>query len=414
MKIQDDHVLTRDEVALFRYSIIAPLVTRPKNDDHSKEWHFRNLAKQIYINKYGKEFRYSAVTIKRWYLAYMLGGLKAITPGERSDKGGTRKLSPEAIEYINQMLNNHQRVKATTLYEGMIEKSIINKNDFSLATVTRYVSNYRKLLNIKVPEIDMRRYEVEHVNEVWCGDTTYGPMVKFNGELKRVYIIAFIDDKSRYIVGVGASISDNTFALADVMKNAIQRHGIPRKFNFDNGSNYKSDAIQTIVARIKSEIHYNRPYTPTGKAKIERWFRTLKDQWISTLNPMTYEEFVDGLREFVIKYNKTPHSSLDGKSPWDVYFEDNAFHNRLADFELDEAFTITITRKASIDRVIVVGNVQYEVPAAYAGQNVNVHVSTDLSKVCLVSRLGERYILNPLDKVANSKSKRTYGNNFNY
>ena len=48
----------------------------------------------------------------------------------------------------------------------------------------------------------MRRYERPHINEVWCGDSSAGPYLKTaDGKKHRVYVIALIDDASRFILG---------------------------------------------------------------------------------------------------------------------------------------------------------------------------------------------------------------------
>lgn len=406
ISIEKQH-MTPEQIALFRYSVIAPIVTRGINSDHSKEWYFRDAAEKTYSDEHGNNYRISASTIKRWYLAFRLGGLEALSPSARKDKGGTRRISKEASEFIIQMLNSHPNVTATTIYEQMIRKSIIDSSDVSLSTVCRFVLNQRKVFHSKTKDVEMKRYEMENVNDVWCGDTTHGPKVLYNGEFKKVYVIAFIDDKSRYIVSIGATISDNTLALAEVMKDAVRRHGVPKKFNFDNGSNYRSDAIKTIVARLNSEIHYNRPYTPTGKAKIERWFGTLKKQWMPSLpKNITYEKFCELLVEYVRAYNTRPHSSLDGKSPWEVYFEKPNQSKLLDKIELDNAFLIKIQRKASIDCVVNIGKREYEVPSQFSGIYVTLEVSPDLSMIYVTDHVGKRMPVKLLDKTANSKIER--------
>ena len=208
----EKHSMTPEQIALFRYSVIAPIVTRGINSDHSKEWYFRDAAKRCYTDAFGNTYRISASTIKRWYLAFSLGGLEALNPSSRKDKGGTRKVSDNAAEFIKQMLTTHPKITATTLYQQMITKSIIDSSHVSLSTVCRYVSAQRKTLRTEIKDVEMKRYEMENVNDVWCGDTTHGPKVLHNGEFKKVYVIAFIDDKSRYIVSIGATISDNTLA----------------------------------------------------------------------------------------------------------------------------------------------------------------------------------------------------------
>ena len=132
---------------------------------------------------------------------------------------------------------------------------------------------------------DMRRYERPHVNEVWCGDSSVGPYLKTDdGKKHQVYIITLIDDASRFIVGIDVFFHDNFVNLMSVIKSAVAKYGRPQLFNFDNGRSYKNKQMELLAARIGSVIHYDQPYSPTQKAKIERWFRTTKDQWMAGLD----------------------------------------------------------------------------------------------------------------------------------
>ncbi|MFQ6822938.1 MAG: hypothetical protein ACLRTZ_05910 [Agathobacter sp.] len=77
----------------------------------------------------------------------------------------------------------------------------------------------------------MRRYERPHINEVWCGDSSVGPYLKTDdGKKHRVYIIALIDDASRFIVGIDVFFNDNFVNLMSVIKSAVARYGRPRAF----------------------------------------------------------------------------------------------------------------------------------------------------------------------------------------
>ena len=81
----------------------------------------------------------------------------------------------------------------------------------------------------------MRRYERAHVNEVWCGDSSVGPYLKTkDGRKHKVYVIALIDDASRYIVGINVFFHDNFANLISVMKSAVAKFGVLKLFNFGN------------------------------------------------------------------------------------------------------------------------------------------------------------------------------------
>ena len=142
----------------------------------------------------------------------------------------------------------------------------------------------------------MRRYERPHINEVWCGDSSVGPhLTDADGKKHRIYIIALIDDASRFITGIDVFYNDNFINLMSVMKSAVSKYGRPKVLNFDNGKSYKNKQMELLAARIGTTLSYCQPYTPTSKAKIERWFRTLKDQWMAGLDMRDFRS-LDELR----------------------------------------------------------------------------------------------------------------------
>ena len=80
----------------------------------------------------------------------------------------------------------------------------------------------------QTPNKDMRRYERPHINEVWCGDSSAGPrLTDPDGKKHRVYIIALIDDASRFITGIDVFYNDNFINLMSVMRAAIAKYVRP-------------------------------------------------------------------------------------------------------------------------------------------------------------------------------------------
>ena len=256
----------------------------------------------------------------------------------------------------------------------------------------------------------MKRYEREHINEVWCGDSSVGPYLTIDGKKKRTYIIALIDDASRMIVGIDLFFNDNFINLMSVMKTAVTRYGRPKILNFDNGASYKNKQIDLLAARIGSVIHYNQPYTPTGKAKIERWFRTMKDLWMSQLNMNEFSsinELASSLFKFVNKYNKTIHSSLNGKTPEDRFYEEGCLIKRLSDETIDTSFLLEYERRVSSDNVIVIDETEYEVPYIYSKQKITLRYSADFESVYVVNKDNHELIpIKLLNKHDNSHIKR--------
>jgi len=165
------------------------------------------------------------------------------------------------------------------------------------------------------------------------------------------------------IVGIDIFFNDNFVNLMSVIRGAVIKYGKPKKFNFDNGANYRSSQMNLLAARIGTIIHYNPARTPTGKAKIERWFRTLKDQWMSQLCMNDFkdiEELRKSLFAYVQEYNQRIHSSLNGKSPMERFFSESTLIIRMSDQEVERSFLLEIERKVSNDSVIVIDEKEYK------------------------------------------------------
>ena len=256
----------------------------------------------------------------------------------------------------------------------------------------------------------MRRYERPHINEVWCGDSSVGPYLRTpDGKKHKVYIIALIDDASRFIVGIDIFFNDNFINLMSVIKSAVAKYGRPQMFNFDNGSSYKNKQMELLAARIGSVIHYDQPYTPTQKAKIERWFRTMKDQWMSSLDIRDFhslDELRGNLSAYVRKYNQTVHSSLGGKSPLDRFFSEPDRIRRLSDEDIENSFLLEIERRVSSDSVIVIDQVEYEVDCRFAKQRIKLRYSPGLKDIFIVEADGSLTPVRLLNKVDNAFVKR--------
>jgi len=195
-----------------------------------------------------------------------------------------------------------------------------------------------------------------------------------------------------------------------VMKTAVTRFGRPKILNFDNGSAYKNKQMELLAARIGSTLSYCAPYTPTGKAKIERWFKSLKTQWMSGLNMndyLTLDELRSSLLAYANQYNQAIHSSLSGLCPQDRFFQESHLIKRLSEELLETAFLLEYERRVSADNVVMIEETEYEVPYRYSRQKVTLRYAPDLSKIYVVDRhTGELTPIKLLNKQENSLIKR--------
>ena len=403
-----DYVKKQD-VALLRYTAIAPVVTGLGDAYGSNNNYYREISEKGVTGPDGKVYHFHPDTLQRWYSAYKKQGFEALMPRDRRDAGKSRKIDADLLEQLTYFVEHYPRMPATEILRKLEENGSVTDGQVSLSTITRCVSNIRRSAGAS-PNRDMRRYERPHINEVWCGDSSVGPRLKgADGRKQRVYIIALIDDASRFITGADLFFNDNFVNLMSVMRSAVAKYGRPKVWRFDNGRTYRNRQMDLLSARIGTTLSYCQPYTPQGKSKIERWFLTLKDHWYASLDLTEFrslDELRGSFQEWVRKYNQTPHSSLRGKTPQERFFSEPEQIRRLPDQDLDRSFLLEADRRVSADSVIVIDHVEYEVDCRYAKQKLRIRYSPDMKEVYIVEQDGTLTPVRLLNKVENASVKR--------
>ena len=399
----------QQEIALMRYGAIAPLIAGLDENYPSKTAFYTEISNKGLVGPDGHVHHYAPATIEKWYLGYQKHGFDALVPKSRADAGTSRKLDDDLQEQIRYFKTNYPRMSAAAIYRQLKTDGSIINGQVSESTVCRFVNQLQNELR-QTANRDMRRYERPHINEVWCGDSSVGPrLTDKDGKKHRIYIIALIDDASRFITGVDIFYNDNFVNLMSVMKSAVSKYGRPKVLNFDNGKSYKNKQMELLAARIGTTLSYCQPYTPTGKAKIERWFRTLKDQWMAALDMQDFhslDELRGSLHSYVQRYNQTPHSSLRGMSPLDRFFSEPEQIRRLPSDEIDKDFLLEIERRVSADCVIVIDQTEYEVDCRFARQRIRLRYSPDMKDIFVVETDGALTPIRLLNKTENALIKR--------
>lgn len=401
----------RQSIALFRYSLIAPLITETFTQSTAKEYLEEISAKEYNTPKGTRE--YAPATIKEWLRLYRRFGIDALYPKIRSDKGKSRNLSNDAKEFIISTKLNSPKRSAKSIYQELIAKGYVSYDETSLSTVQRFISK-SNISSCKLEAVDRKAFEFEFPNECWQSDISVGPYLNIGSKKHKTYIIAILDDSSRLIIHAEAFFNDNLLSLLSVFKKAVAKRGIPKKLFVDNGKVYKSNQMQFICASLGTILSFARPYSPQSKGKIERWFKTLQDQWMNVINWNDFsslEELNSSLFRYVEEnYNSKVHSSINEK-PIDKFI-------RFIDLikfipnkqEIDYTFLYRVTRRVKNDSTISIQNILFEVPLKYVKENINVRYDpTSMDKAYIFS--ADNILLDtifPVKKIDNSKIRREH------
>ncbi len=398
----------RREIALFRYSLIAPILNN--NFSHKTVVDYlKDICAKQYDVPLGLKKEYAPATIKEWLRLYKLKGIDGLYPKNRSDKGESRKLKLEIKEIILNLKRENPRRTAKSIHQEIIIRNIVKPSDISLSTVQRYLKNN---IDVKSEIVkDRRAFEFENPNDCWQSDISVGPYLTIKGKKHKTYIIAFLDDASRLVVSCKAFETDNLIVVLSVFKDAIAKRGVPKKVFFDNGKVFRASQMELICASLGTTICFAEPYSPQSKGKIERWFQTLQKQWQHLLDTSSFESIEElniSLNQYVeSQYNSTLHSSIKAK-PLDRFLSNPNELRLISSQELNNSFLYRVNRKVKNDATVSIDNKLYEVPVQYVGNKINIRYDpTNEEKAFIFSENGEKLdeILR-VNKIDNSKIKR--------
>lgn len=402
----------KNEVALFRYGLIAPVVT-DTFEETSKIDYFRNVATKEYILN-GKKTKVSCSTIKKWYLTYKKYGFNALIPKTRSDINCSRKLSDESIERILLLKQDYPHISGTLIYQKLIDDGYINPNNISLSTILKFIRDNKILFN-ETENIDRKAFVMEFANDCWQADTSNGPYLTINKKKVHTYLIAIIDDASRMIVSAKFYFNDNAVNFQNVLKNAIKTYGVPKKLFVDNGGTYKNEQLSLICANSGMLLIHARPYSGASKAKIERWFHTMKETWMRGLKwdeISSIDELNQLLQDFINAYNSKEHSSLKDEnnnliSPSTRWFKDKDKIKKIDNNLIDSYFLHTAYPRIRQDAIAYIKNHEFEVDMKYIGKKITVKYNPeDFSKAWIYENNKCIEEIKIVNKIENSKVKR--------
>lgn len=369
---------TREEIALFRYGLIAPLL----NGQMEPKEYFQELEGKIHQIPYYGERKVAAKTIQEWLLHYRRNGFDALKPKRRSDRGDSRRLTPDDKDQILEIRKKFLHMPVSVFYEQLIERGEITKNQISYSTINRLLKKHKLAGRNHIsfhPEKERKRFAHDKVNVLWQADLSHGPYIPVGGKMKKTFLIAYIDDCSRLVPYAQFFSSEKFDGLRDVTKEALIRRGKPTIIYADNGKIYRSETLQYACAQLGITLAHTQPYDPKSKGKIERLFKTIQTRFYPLLksDPVhSLGELNDRFWQWLeVDYHRRPHASLEGKTPHEVFqsqLDSITFLENVS--MLETIFLKRAERKVKLDGTITLDKQLYEVPSSYIGQKIEVRM----------------------------------------
>ena len=364
-----------EKLALFRYGLIAPLVLEalPRGELTRRA---EEIASRQYDIPDSKRRTLSVDTLLDWALRYRNGGFEALAPKPRQDRGQSRTITPQLASLIERLKRENPHRTGMTLLRELALSSGHDEPPVSASTLYRFLKerglSERQLL---APHAH-KKFEAELSNQIWQADMLFGPWVQRpGGGRMQVFLHATLDDASRLIPHAQFYTSQGLDSALDCLRQAIAARGIPVRLYIDNAKMYRSPQLARIAASIGTLIIHSRPYQPEGRGKIERCFRTVREQFLANLDPkrvLSLDEMNDRLQSWIDSYHRSEHSTI-GTTPLLRWQRDIEHVRQLPPAtDLRRLFLHRLDRLVRRDSTFLLHNHLYEAPPHLSGQTVEV------------------------------------------
>ena len=295
------------------------------------------------------------------------------------------------------------------LVDEMEQKGLVSPGyTLRLSTAYRVLKNAGLSGRPTSEAVDRRRFEAEFPNDIWQSDVMHGPQVLVDGKKRKSYLIAFLDDHSRLITQAQFLLSENLASFLSVFRLALASRGLPRKLYVDNGSAFRSRHLEKVCACLGIAITHTPPYTPQGRGKIERFFRTVRSQLLSSFAGHTLDDLNQTLDHWVQQdYHRRAHSST-GQSPLER-FAGHLELIRKPPLDLDDHFRKEVRRRVNKDRSVSINGRHFEAPTRMIGEQVCLlyHEESPLKVEILLHGEPQGFLV-PLDPRINGQIGREY------
>jgi len=360
------------QIATFRFGVIHDLVGNVELDPGEQEKLIRDKCERKWVIPFSDKTRITRSTIMRWVKLYKDSGgkLDSLANRDRTDSGSTRAVDEETGLGLMRVRQELPKAPVARVIEEMKTRGLISPG-LTLTPTTVYRFLKRNGLMDKEPSgpEDRRRFEAELPNDLWQCDVMHGPMAEHEGKTRKTYLIALMDDHSRLVPHAEFYLCENVKSFLDAFRQALLKRGLPRKLYTDNGSAFRSHHLEHTAASLGIALIHARPYKPQGKGKIERFFRTVRSDFLSGFKGATLDEINHCLGLWLNEtYHQRKHSST-GQTPF-ARFTAQMECLRQAPPDLRDHFRTTARRRVAKDRTISLDGRVFEAPVALIGKQV--------------------------------------------
>ena len=423
--------------AHFRFAVVGSLLSAPPPRGELKTA-IQHLAAKTWKHPVtGREVRFAAVTIERWYYLARReqdDPVRVLRRAVRKDCGKIT-LAPAVAAYLIQQYHEHPHWSYQLHYDNLVAE--LKSRPLwgairSYSTVRRYMQAHGLLRRarsqpkacagevraaLRRQQREIRSYEAEYVGSLWHLDFHHASLKILNdrGQWQRPLALGILDDHSRLCCHLQWYLSETAEDLVHGLSQAIQKRGLPRALLTDNGSAMLADEVREGLLRLGIVHEKTLPFSPYQNGKQEAFWSTLEGrlmEMLSEVSPLTLGFLNQATQAWVeIEYNRAVHRETRSAPVERFAQAPDVLRTSPASEALRDAFRLqTKRRQRHSDGTISLEGVRFEIPARYRHfREVTVRYARwDLRHVDLVDERHGVVLapLYPLDRRANADGRR--------
>ena len=260
-------------------------------------------------------------TLYEWRRRFQAHGPAGLMEGRRGGLTGSRL--PEATQRaILLMKEQHKEWGCERIHDMLMRCEGYGASPGAIARVLKEAGYVVEEVDTIPHEAVVHRFERARPNQLWQSDLFTFLLKREN---RRVYLVVFLDDHSRFIVGYGVWASSGGALVREVIEAAIANHGAPEEVLTDNGTQYVTwrgkSAFGRLLERRGIKHLIARPRHPQTLGKTERFWATLWKECVEAASFTSTEDARKRVGHFIDHYNfQRPHQGIEGLVPADRFY----------------------------------------------------------------------------------------------
>jgi putative transposase len=319
----------RKRIALWRFGVLGPLVSA-RLEHGDRRAYFEAAASRMHEHPNGQLVRLSARTIESWFYDYRHGGIEALGPSDRVDRGKSRAIADDIAEIVIRMKREKPRRSISRIIDALERAGTVSRGKLTRSSVHRLLQQAGVSARpLRGPAAERRSFITEHASDLWVGDALHlrSQVRAPDGRSRKAFLFSQIDCATRFLPHSLLTVGDGESPVLQEagLRRAIEKYGPPRAYYVDRGSAYIADSLKAICAELGIELRYAGAGDAEAKGVIERWHRTWREEVEDELEVgrlYTLDELAEVHRAWLdVAYHARVHDTT-GRAPRDHWLRE--------------------------------------------------------------------------------------------